>query len=200
MQNRGETMNIRIRCVLAIVTLVACVPLGCRRLSGGPSDPRESSQGNRGVEPDSLQETLTQATVTGGRLAQLRFESISVPADNAAKAGIESSDEVAVLTRSSEWRDLSKAQIKVLAAPPAKKQRERTMGVWGSNAYVLKMSDGRLWYISCDSVDGVLIASLVPILGDSYLVRKQEDDWMALTWTGLGDVLSQSWEQPDDAK
>jgi hypothetical protein len=152
------------------------------------------------VEPDSLQETLTQATVTGGRLAQLRFESISVPADNAAKAGIESSDEVAVLTRSSEWRDLSKAQIKVLAAPPAKKQRERTMGVWGSNAYVLKMSDGRLWYISCDSVDGVLIASLVPILGDSYLVRKQEDDWMALTWTGLGDVLSQSWEQPDDAK
>jgi hypothetical protein len=123
-----------------------------------------------------------------------------VPADNAAKAGIESSDEVAVLTRSSEWRDLSKAQIKVLAAPPAKKQRERTMGVWGSNAYVLKMSDGRLWYISCDSVDGVLIASLVPILGDSYLVRKQEDDWMALTWTGLGDVLSQSWEQPDDAK
>ncbi len=187
-------MKIRIRFGLALMLAGACVSFGCRRGSGGASGASgaaEASQGTRGQEAESLQTILTPATVAGGRLAEVRLESISVPADVAAKAGIEPGDEVGVRTRCSDWRELSEAQCKALGSPPEKQERERTMGVWGFEAYVLSMRDGSFWYISCDGVDGVLFASLVPIIGDSYIVKKREDDWMALTWTGLGELLAE---------
>jgi hypothetical protein len=125
------------------------------------------------------------------------LEYISVPADIAAKVGIVPSDEVAVMTRCSDWRELSGAQCKVLARPPEK--LIPATAVWGGNAYILSMRDGGFWYISCDGIGGVSFAGLTPILGDSYLTVRRTD-WAAFTWNGLGDVLSESWEKPDGAK
>ena len=90
-------MEIRIRFALALMLAGACVSFGCRRGSGGASGAAEASQGPRGQEAESLQTILNPEAVAGGRLAQVRFEYISVPADVAAKAGIEPGDEVGVM-------------------------------------------------------------------------------------------------------
>ena len=181
-------MEIRIRFALAMMLAGACVSFGCRRGSGGASGAAEASQGTRGQEAESLQTILTPATVAGGRLAEVRLEYISVPADVAAKAGIEPGDEVGVMTRCSDWRELSEAQCKALGSPPRK--LERATGAWPGSAYILSMRDGRFWYIYCDGTNLVSFNSLVPIMGDSYDTADVRTDWNGFAWTGLEDVLA----------
>jgi hypothetical protein len=196
---RRKAMEIRIRFGLAMMLAGACVLFGCRRGSGGASGAAEASQGTRGQEAESLQTILTPATVAGGRLAQLRFEYISVAADVAAKAGIEPGDEVGVMTRCSDWRELSEAQCKALGSPP--EERGEARRVWGSNSYILSMRDGRFWHIFCDPADVVLFEKLVPIMGDSYdIVEDVRTGWNGFTWTGLGDVLAEGSGERDAGK
>jgi hypothetical protein len=194
---RRKAMEIRIRFGLAMMLAGACVLFGCRRGSGGASGAAEASQGTRGQEAESLQTILNPEAVAGGRLAQVRFEYISVPADVAAKAGIEPGDEVGVMTRCSDWRELSEAQCKALGSPPAERGRSRLL--WGSKAYILHMRDGRFWYISCDPADAIIFETLVPIMGESYLTVGRIG-WDSFTWTGLEDVLAGAMGERDDGK
>lgn len=186
---RRKVQEIRGRFALAMMLAGACVLSGCRRGSGVAAGAAEASQGARGQEGYSVRALLTPATVAGGRLAQLRFEYVSVAADVAAKAGIEPGDEVGVMTRCSDWRELSEAQCKALGSPP--EERGEARRVWGSNSYILSMRDGRFWHIFCDPADVVLFEKLVPIMGDSYdIVEDVRIGWNGFTWTGLGDVLA----------
>lgn len=189
--------HFRIGFALAFTLVWPCAFLSCRRTPAVRPEPAEASQGKEGPEMVPLNTILTRAAVAGGRLAQLRFEYISVPADIAAKVGIEPSEEVGVMTRSSDWHELSEAQIKFLGSPPVEPGRERR--VWGSTSYILNMSDGRFWHIFCDPSDVVLIESLVPIMGDSYRIV-EEISWGSFTWTGIGDALSESSGKPGDEK
>lgn len=185
------------RLALAITLMGLSAFLSCRRSSAVRPELAGVSQGKEGPETVPLNTILTRAAVAGGRLAQLRFEYISVPADIAAKVGIEPSEEVAVMTRSSDWRELSEAQIMFLGSPPVERGRAKLL--WGSRAYILSMSDGRFWYISCDPADVVILESLVPIMGDSYRTGGRIG-WDSFTWTGIIDALSESAEQPGDEK